>query len=321
VAFLLSCGLASVQRSLSEYSWAHPPTSIGPRFGHSGVVIEDEVYFYGGANGNGVLNDLYKYSVANNVWTRVRPENGSPSFAFHSGVMHGKDMVLFGSERAVYSYHSLNNTWRRVEIDLDSYGIPSVGHSAVVVGDSMFIFGGRNTEDFVPHLFKWDFSSNTLVDISNGLRSSFARGFHSAVWDGTKMIVYGGVSYDWVPLNEMWFYFPNNNTWKRVQPVGTLPEPRAFHTAVLTGGHMLILGGIKDRVNTTGNMLKYDIKNNSWITVRPDETFPSAVRSSCASYVSSVNKVVYFGGATDLVPGLWFADHPSNQLSVLNLEI
>jgi N-acetylneuraminic acid mutarotase len=77
-----------------------------------------------------------------------------------------------------------------------------------------------------------------------------ARYLHTAVWTGTKMIVWGGQGnclngycdtggqYD--PVTDSWTATSTTNA----------PEARYYHTAVLTGTQMIVWGGISSLSGT-----------------------------------------------------------------------
>jgi N-acetylneuraminic acid mutarotase len=74
-----------------------------------------------------------------------------------------------------------------------------------------------------------------------------ARRNHTAVWTGTRVIVWGGA--DPSPFNLTFNtggrYDPATDTWKATTTVNA-PEGRENHTAVWTGSAMLVWGGSAD---------------------------------------------------------------------------
>ena len=69
-----------------------------------------------------------------------------------------------------------------------------------------------------------------------------ARGYHTAVWTGSEMIVWGGTDH-----NNYWNtggrYNPGTNSWTATSTTNA-PVGRWFHTAVWTGSEMIIWGGL-----------------------------------------------------------------------------
>jgi hypothetical protein len=86
-----------------------------------------------------------------------------------------------------------------------------------------------------------------------------AREWHTAVWTGTEMIVWGG----WGNyLNTGGKYNPATDSWT-VTSTTNAPAPRARHTAVWTGTEMVIWGGIDPNYLDTGG--RYNPITDTWV--------------------------------------------------------
>ena len=68
-----------------------------------------------------------------------------------------------------------------------------------------------------------------------------ARIAHTAVWTGSKMIVWGGLQ-DYYGLNTGGIYDPTTDTWTATSTTNA-PAGRYYHTAVWTGSRMIVWGG------------------------------------------------------------------------------
>ena len=83
---------------------------------------------------------------------------------------------------------------------------------------------------------------------------------HTAVWTGSKMIVWGGTN-DSNELNTGGVYNPASDSWQGMN--SSAPLPRKGHTAVWTGSKMLVWGGISGSyIFYNGGI--YTLDNNSW---------------------------------------------------------
>ena len=67
-----------------------------------------------------------------------------------------------------------------------------------------------------------------------------ARKFHTAVWTGSEMIVWGGTNGS--PLNTGGRYNPSADAWTATSTTNA-PDARDSHTAVWTGSEMIVWGG------------------------------------------------------------------------------
>ncbi|PYK08545.1 MAG: hypothetical protein DME65_13885, partial [Verrucomicrobia bacterium] len=91
-----------------------------------------------------------------------------------------------------------------------------------------------------------------------------ARHYHTAVWTGTEMIVWGGL----VPgagggVNTGGKYNPSTDSWI-VTSTANAPDARYSHTAVWTGTEMIIWGGTSGFDLNTGG--RYNPLTDSWLT-------------------------------------------------------
>src|SRR5207237_741700 len=88
------------------------------------------------------------------------------------------------------------------------------------------------------------------------------RELHTAVWTGSEMIVWGGVSSSSY-LNSGGRYDPATDSWTATSTNGA-PDARFLHTAIWTGTKMVIWGGYNGyapEVNTGG---QYDPTTDTW---------------------------------------------------------
>jgi len=121
------------------------------------------------------------------------------------------------------------------------------------------------------------------------------RDFHTAVWTGSEMIVWGGCAghpCD-MPLNTGGRYNPSTDSWTATTTTNA-PTGRSSHTAVWTGSDMIVWGGTED---TTGG--RYNPSTNSW-TATSTTNAPSGRFSHTAVWTGS-DMIVWGGfGHTDL---------------------
>ena len=116
------------------------------------------------------------------------------------------------------------------------------------------------------------------------------RAFHSAVWTGTEMIIWGG--YDGTnSFNTGKKYNPSTDTWASTSTTGA-PTARSIHTAVWTGSEMIVWGGFGSSgyVNTGG---RYNPITDSW-TVTTTTTAPDSRASHTA--VCTGSEMIVWGG-------------------------
>ena len=83
-----------------------------------------------------------------------------------------------------------------------------------------------------------------------------AREFHSTVWTGSEMIVWGGYdNHNFIELNTGGRYDPSTDTWTATSMTNA-PSARDYHTTVWTGREMIVWGGY-DRGNVLNTGVNY----------------------------------------------------------------
>jgi len=149
-------------------------------------------------------------------------------------------------------------------------------------GDTTLINGGYS--EIGPNAVEyWRRTSMTNVP--------FARGYHSTVWTGTQMIVFGGLP---GITNSGGRYDPATDTWTATSTTNA-PAGRSAHTAIWTGTRMVVWGGYAGSgpfidFNTGG---QYDPATNTWT---PTTTFGAPAVRRYHSAVWSGTYMVVFGG-------------------------
>ena len=121
-----------------------------------------------------------------------------------------------------------------------------------------------------------------------------ARFWHTAVWTGSEMIIWGGESFDGTQhyWNTGGRYNPNIDSWIATSTTNA-PDGRYFHAAVWTGTEMIVWGGTEDIAdfNTGG---RYNPSTNSW-TATTATNAPEARYSHTAVWTGS-EMIVWGGG-------------------------
>ncbi len=127
----------------------------------------------------------------------------------------------------------------------------STGTSSTATGS-----GGEGTGGFAPlNPVTW-----TPLPSEN---APSARALHTAVWTGSKMIVWGGRTYDSPEATASGaIYDPATKTWTPTSMTGA-PAPRLGHAATWTGSKMLIWGGF-GAADYEPNGAAYDPATDTW---------------------------------------------------------
>ncbi|KAI1789772.1 hypothetical protein LXA43DRAFT_1096023 [Ganoderma leucocontextum] len=133
------------------------PSPVG-RYGHAVTMVGSKFYVFGGQVDGEFLNDLWSFDLnslrTKATWELVEPVEGSPrppKRTSHICVTYGETIFLFGGTDCQYHY---NDTWAfdtttKTWSELTCIGFipsPREGHSAAMVDDVIYVFGGRGVD-------------------------------------------------------------------------------------------------------------------------------------------------------------------------------
>jgi hypothetical protein len=265
--------------------------------------------------------------AAQGSWTATSTTSAPAARLCHTAVWTGSKMIVWGGQNNVGTflnsgglYDPAANTWTNTAA---TSGVPSPRefHSAVWTGSKMIVWGGQqvslgtgptNTGGI------YDPARNTWTATSTS-NAPTPRRDHTAVWTGSKMIVWGGWNGAVTSFGDGGIYDPVTNTWATMSSSGA-PAARYGHTGVWTGSKMIVWGG-QGGSNTGG---VYAAGTNTW-TATSTSGAPSA-RSHSAAVWTDAKMIVWggtdgspnplaTGGVYDPAANTWTATTPTNAPS------
>lgn len=235
-------------------------------------------------------------------WTAMSTTAAPAGRSDHTAVWTGTEMIVWGGSDATMPlgtggrYNPSTNTWTAVTTS--SAPTARTGHVAVWTGSVMLIWGGTSTLGANPTPLntgsRYNPTTNSWTAITTTNAPS-ARNYHSAVWTGTEMIVWGGNGTSTgthQPLDTGSRYNPATNTWTTMSTTGA-PGARWAHTAVWDGSQMIAWAGIEAGGNTeTGG--RYNPTTNSWSLT---STIGAPLGRAGHSAVWAGSEMIVFGGS------------------------
>ncbi|KAI0654188.1 hypothetical protein C8Q70DRAFT_1142246 [Cubamyces menziesii] len=133
------------------------PSPVG-RYGHAVTMVGSKFYVFGGQVDGEFLNDLWSFDLnslrTKATWELVEPVEGSPrppKRTSHICVTYGEKIILFGGTDCQYHYNdtwafdTTTNTWTELTC-IGFIPSPREGHSAAMVDDVVYVFGGRGVD-------------------------------------------------------------------------------------------------------------------------------------------------------------------------------
>lgn len=228
--------------------------------GYSQTVVwtGDELLMWGGGFMYRAPDGSAHAGAAVDLAGRIEPLPPAPIPVrwWHQSVWTGEELVVFGGGRDTLgrrdgaAFDPATGTWRK----LPRAPVGGYANSLVWTGAEMITWGGVRTfpgrptgspRGFVADGAAYDPASGTWRELAPAPLD--ARGWHTAVWTGTEMIVWGGMAeprsdcYDCGYPDDAAAYDPATDTW-RTLPNGPLAG-RVEHSAVWTGEEMIVYGG------------------------------------------------------------------------------
>ncbi|HZM70421.1 MAG TPA: kelch repeat-containing protein [Candidatus Cryosericum sp.] len=270
------------------------------RYIHTAVWTGSAMIIWGGSDGSPAgLNTGGRYDPVTDTWMPTATTGAPTARHLHTAVWTGGQMVVWGGSGGSLHF----NTGGRYDLATNSWtpttttGAPVVrrGHAAVWTGSEMLVWGGLDgvTPFGLDSGGRYDPQADTWTPTST-TGAPTARTSQTAVWTGSRMVVWGGSSSGVFAVNTGGRYDPVTDTWT---PTATAvaPTARDGHSAVWTGGLMIVWGGSGS--NTGG---RYDPITDSW-TPTATSVAPAARFSHTAVWTGSV--MVVWGGYTSSPPG------------------
>ena len=224
-------------------------------------------------------------------WAGTSPDIASASA--HGATVTGG--VPLDALPAIAATACTSDTWAAVQTS--GAPTPRQAFSGVWTGTEMIVWGGYNGTlnldtntggRYNPATNSWAATPTTGAPV---LRDS-----HSAVWTGTKMVIWGGGDEAFAPKDSGGRYDPATNTWQATTTTGG-PTARLFHTAVWSGARMIVWGGWNgtNRDFDTGGL--YDPAADAW-TATSRTGAPTARDLHTA--VWSGTRMIVWGGEDDV---------------------
>ena len=230
-------------------AWTPISTTNAPsaRFLHTAVWTGARMIVWGG-DGPGPMGTGGLYDPVSDTWSSTSLANAPSSRSSHSSIWTGDEMIVWGG---VVSSGS-QDSGGRYDPSTDSWSPTALAnapqarffHTAIWTGSEMIVWGGE-----VPNTGGITVNSGSRYDpttdswASTSLQNApDARELHTAVWTGTKMIVWGGGASIIAHLDTGGVYDPISDAWGTTSLVNA-PAPRSRHTADWDGSQMTIWGG------------------------------------------------------------------------------
>ena len=202
-------------------------------------------------------------------------------------------------------------TWKS-ESDMEGLmPTPRGGHSAVLIGRFMYVFGGCNTtQHCFNDLHTYNTASKTWQRLNSTGNLPSARGDHISVSLGTKILLFGG-TFRGLEYNDLYEYNAVTDHWSMLLPEGEKPQSRSSCGASLDeDGNLFIIGGYSSK-GYLNDVWVYSTVSNKWTRFQTSGDAPTARELSSFSIQGKIGYL--FGG--------FHSGGVSSELYVLDIEM
>ncbi|XP_017772194.1 PREDICTED: kelch domain-containing protein 3-like [Nicrophorus vespilloides] len=251
------------------------------RYGHTAVSYGDNIYIWGGKNDRTCCAVLFCFDTVWHCWTAPTCTGDIP-FARdgHTACVWRNKMIVFGGyeedclafAKSMYILNLDTKHWSHI---ITSGEEPSLRdfHTAVCIGDRMYVFGGRGSvatngiylprdERYSSNLWYLDLHENKWYNTKATGDIPIGRRSHSAFVYNEKMYIFGG--YNAVlghHFNDTYVYDPKTNEWTALSPNYSPPCRRRRQACIAVDDRVFLFGGtspIDGTEENTRNDYLYD---------------------------------------------------------------
>eukprot|EP00928_Gymnodinium_smaydae_P008896 TRINITY_DN1327_c0_g2_i2.p1 TRINITY_DN1327_c0_g2~~TRINITY_DN1327_c0_g2_i2.p1 ORF type:complete len:504 (-),score=110.69 TRINITY_DN1327_c0_g2_i2:52-1563(-) len=191
-------------------------------------------------------------------------------------------------------------------------------HAGIVVGDSLYIFGGYDGSNRVNDFYKFQFKLAKWSQISTSGPVPSPRDRHVILSYGDKIYIFAG--YDGNNrVNDFWQFDIEREAWSVVDAaLGSPPTPRHSHSGVEFDGSMYIFAGYDG--NYRSDFHRYHLSQQKWAIVPVKGSVPKArYRTSAVAYRHRMLVVGGHDGAKHLNDFYQF-DFDSLEWSLVDIQ-
>ena len=273
---LIALGGQISLRSSNALDWFDPKTGTWsakiaagdasappPRHAASFAWDGERALLFGGVEFDGgnarVVNDLWAYDPRTNAWEQLvqAGDPNGPGPRFGAGMLwDGRRIILFGGGIDAQTVHNdlwffdrASRAWTQMIADADPRSPPArwCYSGFTWTGKRALLFGGSDSvQTFLDDLWSYDPETSTWTGRKYASRETPpGRVGHGQAWDGTNLLVFGGLAANNAKLNDLWAYDPAQDAWKQRIQDGAPGSPpgRTGCALVATSSAVYLFGG------------------------------------------------------------------------------
>ena len=280
--------------SLEKLRWTEPEKGVingSGRNHHVACSYGGDMYIFGG-KANGYRNDVWRWHLGE--WTQVQTVATPPDARWgHAAVLVDHKWYIHGGYdnnaficSDLWMFNLLDGVWTQI-VQPASSSKPEarMHHSLMHISGRLYMFGGKGDEGAcgtAMHVFDI-FLASWIVEekrqkksrgIKMAKKSIAPRWGQSCTLVRTErasfFLIFGGRNKTQI-FNDAWAYHFDHGLWEQWS-AGLAPEPRAFHSAILTGERLNIFGGLNLENHAFNSLFKVDLTKECAVQVLSPDT-------------------------------------------------
>jgi len=237
------------------------------------------------------------------TWVKLGQKGTAPGArSSHAVAVVGQKAYVFGGEykprvpvdNSLFVFDLNDLTWSVADVTGD-IPPPRVGVTMASVGDTIYVFGGRNaTHKELNEFYAFDTCTNKWTLISNGETGPAHRSYHSVTADDRRVYIFGGCGVAG-RLNDLWAYDVIDKMWIKFPVPGENCKGRGGPGLAVAQGKIWVVygfGGVElDDVHL------FDLVEEKWVQVETTGEKPTP--RSVFSTVGIGKYIFVLGGEVD----------------------
>jgi Galactose oxidase, central domain len=293
--------------SVLAWKQLNAPDGPGAREDQTWTVdpVARVAYMFGGRAGGKALDELWRYDLDTDSWTRLEPAAPWPGARFgHVAAWdEATNLVVWSGQQSpakffddTWVYDPEFNVWQQLPANGD---VPPAryGSCGGFAGDGFFwishgftMEGGRFYDTRA-----YDFARGRWFDRTPSGTVPVERCLHDCFFTATGQLeLYGGQTNGVLALGDLWTFDTVAYTW--TQQAKPPLAPRQLYALATLGGEAYFFGGGDINGGFLSDLWQLDVATGSWTQLSPSGNGPSARSAATLIADPSRNRLLLFGG-------------------------
>lgn len=294
-----------------DYSISNAPFNPPARYGHSSVLIGNDMYVFGGIVNGSCTNDFYKFNLVTNIWSQISEPGMPSSRAFFVMLTKGNLIYIHGGVNYTTSIRTAsfdNNP--RVAFNLDQSNNIVLAANKSIVSESLKQFYS-DTYVFDTLTGQWSVLTITGTVYPRAYSSGFVYGNFICLTGGLRADPAGtGVT---IIYDDFSYFDLTEKVWKHI--IDNNIESVWGHSTILIGTKLLRFYGFShvDQV-VDANLTPYKVivswnitSSGTTITILPSTVINEVVANTNSPLCYAFFSLYYDGALIYLINGVNYA--------------